>query len=250
MAPRGVRAPRCLGLLAALVIGAGVLTLAPGTAQAAPARPATAAAPRGCAPNALAARIAQVGRDLDNRVQQLNALQAEVDAAGPLTLLDRSTLLADLANELSGIQALAAKAPGDTTCAAVRADGRAMVVNYRVYLVMTPQVHLTKSADSEASVAGRLAARLPQLQAAITRAAGAGRDMTAAAAALGDLGRQVAVARADSAGISAAVLAFTPASYPGCWATFLGDRARLQAGSVALRRASHDLSLILGQLRG
>jgi hypothetical protein len=45
---------------------------------------------------------------------------------------------------------------GETTEAAVRADGKAMVDDYRVYLLVVPKVHLAHVLDVEADTAARL----------------------------------------------------------------------------------------------
>lgn len=221
--------------------GPGASAAAPSTAAAARLRPSAA----GCGATQLADDIATVGQDLSERVTQLNSLTNEANNSAGLTSADKATLLSDLSNELAGIQALQAKVPTDTTCAAVRADGRAMVVNYRVYLVMTPQVHLTNSADTESNLAGRLAVIEPALQDAINAAAAKGQNVAAAQADYNDLVSQVSAAEADTSGIAASVLGFTPASYPGCWSSFLADRANLRKGQAALHQANKDLHAII-----
>ena len=66
-----------------------------------------------------------------------------------LTTADRSTLTTELANDLAGISALQQKVPSDTTCAERGRRRQAMVVDYRVFVVMSPQAHLTIAADTE-----------------------------------------------------------------------------------------------------
>jgi hypothetical protein len=219
---------------------------APPTTGAVPTgAPAASGSPTRCTATNLVTVQAYVAQALSNRVTQLNALGVAVGAAADLTAADRSTLSSDVASELSGIQGLQVKLPADTTCPAVAADGRAMVVDFRVYVVMTPQVHLTVSADTESAVAARVAGLEPRLQAAITAAGQAGRNVAAAQAALTDLETQVTSAQQSGSGISTQVLAFTPASYPGCWATFRADRLTLKKGQQALRQVDGDLHKIL-----
>jgi len=206
-------------------------------------------APVTCSAANLAAVQAYVGQALSNRVAQLNALSAAVGGAADLAAGDRSTLSTDLASELSGIQALQAKIPSDTTCQSVIADGRAMVVDFRVYVVMTPQAHLTIAADAESAVAAKLAALEPKLEAAVTSAGQSGPNVAAAQHALSDIEAQVTLGQQSSSGISAQVLGFTPASYPGCWTAFRDDRATLQKGRQALRQADADLHKIVDALR-
>jgi len=218
-----------------------------GTAAGTPA-PAAAGSSATCSPANLGAVQARVSLGLSNRVTQLGALSSAVAGAGDLSAADRATLTSDVASEQSGIAGLVAKLPGDTTCQAVIADGRAMVVDFRVYVVMTPQVHLTVSADTESALASKMAGLEPQLQAAIDAAEQAGRNGAAAQALFSEFEAQVAAATQASSGISAQVLAFTPASYPGSWATLRADRATLANGRGALRQADADLHKILNAL--
>jgi hypothetical protein len=231
----------CCLVSSVLVAGVLAMALPAGAAPSARVRPAARAT---CAPGVLSSRITQINQDLSDRVSQLNTLTAQVNSSSGLTSSDKQTLLSDLSSELSGMQALQTKVPDETTCAAVIADGRAMVVDYRVYLVMTPQVHLTNSADTEASLASRLSGIEPALQAAIDAAQAKGQNVQIAQADYNDLVSQVTAAQGDGAGIASSVLAFTPASYPGCWSSFLADRSNLAKGQAALRRANKDLHQI------
>ncbi len=54
-----------------------------------------------------------------------------------------------------------------TTCAGLRAVARSMVYNYRVYVVMTPQTHLTVVLDDETYIEGVLVNLEPQIATAI-----------------------------------------------------------------------------------
>jgi hypothetical protein len=162
---------------------------------------------RVCSAALLADLRNRAGANLAARVQQLQRDQQSVTGSTLLTPSDRATLTTDLANELAGITALSTKVPSDATCAAVLVDARSMVTDYRVYLVMTPQVHLSVAADSEAAVAAQLAALEPR--------------------------------------VAGEIAAFTPASYPACWSSFLGDRTQLETGSAALRLAAKDLRTIV-----
>jgi hypothetical protein len=251
--------------LAAVMAGglcaAGALAMVPMPASAAvrrlsvssvpPAAPASTPAPAAstCSPARLAALQAVVEAQLTGRVTQLTGLTAAVSGSGTLSTGDKATLSTDLANEQSGIAALQSKGQGEATCALVNQDARAMVLDYRVYVVMTPQVHLTISADTETALVAQVTAIEPPLQAAIAAAQAQGKDVSAAQAAFTDLQAQVATASKDSAGISATVLAFTPASYPACWSTFVSERGSLTTGAQALRAADRDAHAIVNDLK-
>jgi hypothetical protein len=182
---------------------------------------------------------------VNRRVTRLQHLEHVVTNARLLTSPDRAQLSTSLAGQLTGMQGLLAKIPTDATCADVLADGQSMVNDYRVYGVTTPQVWLTIVADSEAGLAAQLAATEPHLSANIVRAQEKGMDVTAAQLAFTDLEAQVTAAQQQVSGISANVLSFTPASYPGCWTAFENASQRLQDGAAALRQAGSDVRAIL-----
>ncbi len=200
--------------------------------------------PPGCLAGVLGRARAIVMLGLGGRVQQLAALKGTVTRDRAMTAADRATLTTDLANESSGIAALQAKVPTDPTCADVLADGRSMVTDFRVYVVMTPQVRLTAVADTETFLVAQLQLVEPRMDAAITTAQQQGLNVTAAQQALADAQHQMTVAAQAAAGISVQVLAFTPASYPGCWSAFPADQQRLQAGSAALHQVGADLHIV------
>ena len=61
-----------------------------------------------------------------------------------------------LSSDVSGLTALKTKVAGETTEAAVRADGKSMVDDYRVYILVAPKVHLTHALDVEGAALARL----------------------------------------------------------------------------------------------
>jgi hypothetical protein len=241
-----------LSVLAALpktatAAGLGGVVMAAGGAVPTGA-PLGSGAPRTCSPATLSVLLTYVEGGLSGRVSQLHALTGAVAGGTALSASDAATLSTDLANELSGITALEQKVPTDTTCADAIADAHAMVSDYRVYVVMTPQVHLTITADSETALGGRITGLEPQITAAIAAAGNAGKNVTAANRALAGLESQVGAAEHASSPIPSQVLGFTPASYPGCWPAFKADVGSLHTGRAALRRADSDLHVIVAFL--
>jgi len=205
-------------------------------------------APTTCSISNLSLLQSYVEGALSNRVTQLNALTAIIGGATRLTASDQQTLSSDVSNELAGIQALQQKVPNDSTCLQLVADARAMVRNFRVYVVMTPQVRLTVSADSETSIAGQLAGLEPQIQAAIAAAQKNGKNVAGAQQSFSDFQTQITNTQSASGNVSGPVLAFTPSSYPGCKSTFVADVASLQGGRADLRKADTDLHAIVADL--
>jgi hypothetical protein len=243
----------------ATALSAGLVALAPASADAAPSAgttagsnpPTTQASNPGCTPALFSQAQQLVEANLKARVAQLNTLSAEVDnSANHLTTGDRQTLVNDITTvELPGIQTLLTQVQSVTTCPALRAIARSMVYNYRVYVVMTPQTHLTIVMDDETSIEGVFVNLEPQIATAIQNAQTAGKNVTAAQAAFTDLKNQVSTAQGETNGQSATILAQTPTGFPGNWGVFQAARTNATNAHTDLRSAYSDAQQIRTDLQ-
>jgi hypothetical protein len=172
-------------------------------AAALPAHAATADSGAG-----LTKAKAAVTDGITDRLTTLGNLQTSLTAYKDLPDAARGTLSQVIASDISGLTALKAKVAGETTEAAVRADGKAMVDDYRVYLLVVPKVHLTHVLDVENAAAARLvkvhdalADRLAKDPAADTQA---NKDL------LADMSAAIQAADTGVDGKDAALLALQP----------------------------------------
>lgn len=236
---------RIAKLLAGAVVAGGFLGV-PAVAMASTPSSATSSTSSTSSPHGASFEAAKkaVETRLAWRQQRLANLTTEVTDATNLTSSDRSTLSGDLANETAGIAALVAKVPNDTTWAELQADAKAMVVDYRVFVVMSPQVHETIAADTAGAIEQKLTAAEPQIEALISYEQSQGKDVAAAQTAYEDLVTQVSDASTDTSGISAAVLATSPSAYPGNASIFTNARSSLEQARTALGTARSDLQTI------
>jgi hypothetical protein len=147
---------------------------------------------------------------IDGRLATLKAEGLAVRAAARLSASHKATLEGILAGSTSGLEALRAKVQGETTLDAVKADTRAMVDDYRVYLLVTPQVRLTIVADVEAASIVVLQDAHATLAAAIEAAQQAGKDVSAAKEQLAVLGTQIDAAKTGLAGVADGLLKVEP----------------------------------------
>jgi hypothetical protein len=238
---------------------AGLVAMVPGAAVAAAPSAATPGSTTAtsqpssplCTPALFTPAQQRVEGDLTARVTQLNALSSAVNSTtNHLTPGDRQTLQNDITNtELPGIQALQAKVPHDTTCQQLRTDAHSMVFTYRVYVVMTPQTHLTIVLDDETAIEGVLTNLEPKIATAIQNAQAAGKNVTAAQAAFNDLKNQVSTAQAATTGQAALVLAQTPSGFPGNWPVFTTARTDAANAHTDLHAAYTDFQQIRSDLQ-
>ncbi len=247
-------------IVAGLAVG-GLLLAVPGAAFAAGSTPTSggsggsgsgSASHPTCTPANFASAQTAVETQLTDRVTQLNKLVANVNGTEGqyLTAADKATLLSDLTGtELPGIQALQAKVPTDTTCPALVADAKSMVETYRVYMVMTPQADLTIVADTESAIITKVQSTYPTITAAIAAAQAQGKDVSGAQAAFTDLQAQVSAASTAVSGVSATVLAQTPAGAPGNKTVFDGAHTSVKTAHTDLTNAHTDITTIVNDLK-
>jgi hypothetical protein len=252
------------GVVAAGAV-AGLVVMVPGAAFAAAASSNTAASSTTagssnastkpssplCTPAIFAQAQQRVEGDLAGRVTQLNALLSAVNnTATHLTAGDRQTLQNSINNvELPGIQTLQTQVPQDTTCQELRTAAHSMVFDYRVYVVMTPQTHLTIVLDDETYVEGVFTTLEPKIATAIQNAQAAGKNVAAAQAAFNDLKSQVSTAQGATNGQATLVLAQTPKGYPGNWPVFTTARTDATTAHSDLHTAYTDAEQIRTDLQ-
>jgi hypothetical protein len=123
-------------------------------AAALPAHAATTASAADAA--GLTKAKAAVTDGITDRLTTLGKLQTALAAYKDVPDAARADLSAILSADVTGLTALKAKVAGETTVAAVRDDGKAMVDEYRVYLLVAPKVHLTHALDAENAALARL----------------------------------------------------------------------------------------------
>lgn len=179
------------------------------------------------------------------RVQTLAKLTSSVNSHKTLSAQDKRTLTDLLSKETTGINQLLAQVqaanPQTTSLAQLRADAKDMVDQYRVYLVMGRQVHLTEAADAETAAETRIENREARIQAAIAKHG----NPADAVQAYDDLVAQVSHATQATGNANIpAVLAVTPQGYPTDAGPLASARADLGQARTDLQAARGDLVTI------
>ena len=104
---------------------------------------------------------------LQLRAQELTSLENDVSNADNLPPSVRTQLNGDLTTASNGIAGLTASVQKASTLAALRVDATAMVLAYRVFSVVEPEVHLTVVAERQLGVARQISGLQPGLETAI-----------------------------------------------------------------------------------
>ena len=198
-------------------------------------------------------RLDQLKQRADAEIQRrLTTLQADsvlVSKATHLTDANRNSLSSLIATDQNGLTALKSTIDGDTDLASALKDARRIVTDFRIYVLVEPQVHLTVAADRVAAIADRFADLDTKLQAKIDTAKQDGKDTATEQQALDDAKSKVADASRSASGVPSSVLALTPAGYPGNRDTLVQARGELETAHTDLKAARADVATVIQGLK-
>ena len=235
---------RIPALFAGLVLGGSLLLVSSG-AVAAVTPPGPGPAGKGvCAVEATAARAGATVEtlrafgncEINRRLATLNDLSARVSSSKVLTGSDAAALTVEIGSTRAGLTSLKATIDAETSIPALKVDIVKIATDYRVYLLVVPQVNLVSGSDAVLASQARFATLNTNLTARIAAAKAKGKDVTAAQADLDKMNAAVTAAVGLASPLPAALLPLTPAQYNGGTAGPILANAR-----TALGKARDDL---------
>jgi hypothetical protein len=234
---------RGLGVLRAGAISAALLVLPASAAPRDVALPSAAAdhyAPVFPAALTLAQGTSWLENALSLRTAALDTLSNSVGSVTNLTASDRSALAGLVQGAASGISALSQKVPTDTTVAQLHQDAVAMI-GYHVLSLLTPQVTRVVAIDSQLASYHSLLQQVTVLEAAITAAQQAKRNVSQPKSEDVELRQHLNDVNSQLSGLTASLLALSPASWPA-------PENVLKNASRSTSVAAHDLSVANGDV--
>jgi hypothetical protein len=167
---------------------------------AAPAAAATAAvtpAVRADGAAAMAALKTEITRRIDLRLAALTRFDRDLTAAKNLTDAHQGTLHTLITTDSGGLTTLKGKVAEETTLAALQADAKSMVNDYRVFVLVGPKVRLTIANDAEVAATAKLRGVHDSLAALVAAQKAKGVDTAAAEQDLADMTAALDRAGAD-----------------------------------------------------
>jgi hypothetical protein len=226
-------------LFAGLLLGSSLILVSTG-AVAAVTTPAGPAGKGVCATEAAAdktgATVATLRAfgdcEINRRMTTLTQLSAKVSGSKVLTSSDAAALTTEIGNTSAGLTSLKATIDAETSIPALRADIVKIAADYRVYLLVVPQVNLVSGADTVLAAQTRFATVNTNLMARIAAAKAAGKDTTAAQADLDQMNADVTAAVGLATPLPAALLPLTPAQYNAGTAGPILSNARTALGKA------------------
>jgi hypothetical protein len=230
---RGLAALAAAGALVGVLGTAGPALAAGGaaTTPAATGRPGAAAATLPGVKARAAAAIAVRQKDLSARLTMINS-------SPQLTAGDRQALGSLVTTDQSGLTALGAKIAADTDLATAQADYHRIFTDYRVFALAMPQVRLVRASDTVQTV---VLPKLADARTTLQQALASHGKTDQAAALMADLSAQIAALQASTDGLSAKILALTPAGFNADHAVLQSPRQALVSARQDVRKARADI---------
>jgi hypothetical protein len=195
-------------------------------------------------PTTLAGIKAKAATDITDRVNDLNAAIAKVNAAKRLGS-GQATLVSYLGRDMAPLQQLNQTIQADATLQQAALDFGTIFSGYRVYRLVLPAAHIAADADHATTTA------IPNLTADATKAQARVNPANQATLQplINDLDSQISTATNATNGLAATALAFTPAQWNVDNALLQASRSSDQTASAALQKGRADVKQMVQDLK-
>ncbi len=174
---------------------------------------------------------ARAAKEIDKRIEDLNALKTRIAGMKRLTSDAKATMTATITTEISVLTSLKTKISTETG-EALKTDAKSITGSYRVYMLVMPQARIIVAADKELSIADMMATLSGKLQTRISAKASAGADVTALQKSLTDMNAKIADAKVQAQAAITLVANLTPDQ---------NDKTKMEANKKALTDARAKL---------
>ena len=151
--------------------------------------------------------------EIERRFTTLTALSSKVTSSTTLTTSDAAALTAEIGATRTGLTDLKATIDAETAVPALKAEIARIATDFRVYLLVGPQVNLVSGADRVVASQSMFTKVDTNLAARIAAAKAAGKDTTAAQSDLDAMNAAVTKAVGIATPLPATLLPLTPAQY-------------------------------------
>jgi hypothetical protein len=173
------------------------------------------------------------------RQDYLGPAETLVASGSPmLTAADRSALLALLHKDAAGLVQLGSSIAAAQEASVAWPEYRAIFLDYRVFRLALPQVHLVRAVDN---ITGAILPRLANAQSALIAAAASTGKSQLIAADMSVLGNNIASIKSATDGLDSTILAYTPEQFdanPMLLVQVRTDLVKVRSDIVAARNAA------------
>ena len=215
---------------------AGVATLVAGFALSASAAGTTNSSA------ALTRIIARSDTAITTRINSLNTLAARIAGMKNVTAAEQASLSSEVQTQISDLTTLKAKIDADTDIATARTDAKTITDGYRIYAMVIPRGYIVASSDRVTTIVGLMNTIQAKLQARITTAQTAGKDVSALQTAMTDMTAKLSDATTQATNAQSSVVLLVPDQ--GSTTIASSNKAAIQASRADIKTATSDLKTV------
>lgn len=189
--------------------------------------------------------------EIEVRIKVLNALKNRINNNKHLAAADKTSLIADIDTNISGLNTLKAKIEADTDIEVLRTDRQSIYTNFRIFAVVIPRTRGQIAAYEMEFAASRIDQVLVKIQTRIDQAKAAGKDVTGLNNLMTDAKNKLADAKAKYQDAINQFKQATASNYPDGAKGFLeAGRNDLKTGKESLKAVREDISKMVSTLKG
>ena len=182
------------------------------------------------------ARIDQMksraNQEIDRRIASLEKLKTRIGQMKRISESQKTSLGASVTAQITALQTLKTKIAADATLEALKADTKSITDSYRIYSLIMPQIEVLAAVDRLGTLIDTMTAVGVKLQAQITQAKTAGKDVSRLETALAEYTGKIADAKVQAEAAISGVIGLTPDQ---------GDKTKARANEQALKDARAKL---------
>jgi hypothetical protein len=197
----------------------------------------------------LTALITKTDTAIEARITSLNTLNTKVQAMKNVSATEKTNITNEVQSSINELTSAKAKLDADTVLATAKTDAASAINSTRIYALVIPQGYIQVSADRIITIGNTMTTLASKLQARITAAQTAGKDVTALQTALADIATQVTTANTQAASAQSTVSGLVPDNGDKTVAAsnkiaLTSARANIKTATTALKAAQQDVKTI------
>jgi len=187
--------------------------------------------------------ISRGNLEIDRRLTTLNTLSSKIASATKLTSSDAATLNNTVTTDISALTTLKTNLDSATSVSTAVTDAQSIILDYRVYALVVPQVNIVKAADDQQATETKLSALASKLSTRIS-----GSRSTSLQSDLSDMNAKITAAQGISSNMETSVITLVPSDYNTNHGVLTGDRNQLLTAQTDINDALNDAQQIISQL--
>ena len=178
----------------------------------------------------------KAGKEIDRRVEALNKLLSRVNDMKRVSDAGKASMSTTFSSQVTALNALKAKIDAEGDVTTLKTDVKSITDSYRIFALVIPQGEIVAAADRIISIGSTMNTLGVKLNAKITAAETAGKDVAALKVALNDIGAKIVDAQALA---QAAVSAATTLNPDNCNQTIFDSNKKVLVDAHGKIKAAH-----------